>query len=85
MNILAYYANGQIISKVLENDKVIKPKSYTKIIDNNELNKIQYEEISGLANWYGNFFIIYSVMGQKSKIKQENTKRILFLNKIIFE
>jgi len=85
INILAYYANGNIISKFMEDDKILKPKNYTKIVSSNELNKIQYEEVSGLAQWYGNFFIIYSLMGQKSKIKQEDTKRILFLNKIIFE
>lgn len=83
--VLAYSNEGNIASKIIQGDKVIEGKQYTKIETNYNNDKLISDYNSDMEYWYGNYFISYGYQKIKNVVQTKTKRTVFYFNKIAFQ
>jgi hypothetical protein len=84
--ILSYPEDGEIHTKVIRGNDVLKEKEKFKIATNFEEDKVIDSEDVSLSHWYGKYFISWGTQEiEGPRTPQGNKREVFYLNKITYE
>jgi len=76
--VLCYVSDGKIGSKIIRDNEVVEKLDFTAIDMLNPEDKLLSETKSGMAHWYGNYFLSYGYQEIKNISLENNNKRLVF-------
>ena len=84
--VIAYNNQGEVTSKIINNEDVIEEQDKNKIETDYVADKIMSDYSSDMDYWYDSYFICYGYQKIKNNSMSQKTKRIVFyMNKIVYK